>query len=107
MVRLDRSIAAVLAVAVWLASAAPVQAADALWYRLPPPVRVMMLVALLGLILIGAGLFVFIRLSASFARRRVRQKRSRSRLGPDNWAARRLLKRPAIHQPGGGEPPVD
>ncbi|HEY5314671.1 MAG TPA: hypothetical protein VIK18_19210, partial [Pirellulales bacterium] len=95
-----------LAFALWLAAVSPAQAAEDLWQRLPLSVRGLVLAALLGLILLAAGLFVFIRLGASYARRRLRQKRSRSRLGPDNWAARRLLKRPAIHPPHSGEPPV-
>lgn len=94
-------------VAVWLASASPALAAGDLWQRLPPTMRGLVLAALLGLILIAGGLFVFIRLSASYARRRLRQQRTRSRLGPDNWAARRLLKRPNIHPQQRGEPPVD
>lgn len=96
-----------LAVAVWLTNVSPVLAAEDLWQRLPPPTRGLVLAALLGLVLLAVGFFVFVRLSSSYARRRLRQHRARSRLGPDNWAARRLLKRPAIHPPHGGEPPAE
>ncbi|HEX3654657.1 MAG TPA: hypothetical protein VHV55_02560 [Pirellulales bacterium] len=96
-----------MAAAIWLASASQALAAEDLWQRLPTSVRGLVLAALLGLILIAAGFFVFVRMGASFTRRRLRQQRSRSRLGPDHWAARRLLKRPAVHPPHGGKPPVD
>ena len=83
------------------------RAADNVWSRLAPVVRLELLLALLGLILIGLGLFLLIRLSASFARRRVRDNLKRSRLGPDNWAARRFLKRPAAHEPRRDKPRAD
>lgn len=62
--------------------------------------------ALLGLLLVALGFFLLMRLMSYFTRRRLRQNRRRSRFGPDHWAARRLLKRPAASQPR-GKPPVD
>ncbi len=44
-----------------------------------------------GVLVIGGGLFVFIHLTGSYTRRRLRSPTSRSKQGPDNWAAKRYL----------------
>jgi hypothetical protein len=96
-----------IAAGLLLLNAADAHAAGNVWSRLGSVVRLELLLALLGLMLVGLALFVLVRLSASFARRRMRDKRARSRLGPDNWAARRFLKRPPTHEPRRDEPRAD
>lgn len=63
--------------------------------QLPPLERAKLLLAILGIILLGFLLLIIIRLGAWFARRRLREKIRPSRMGPKNWAARRFFKKPA------------
>jgi len=105
--RIDSAGCGAIAAALIALNTPEAQAADSVWSRLAPVVRLELTFALLGLILVGLAMFVLVRLGASFARRRVREKLKRSRLGPDNWAARRFLKRPAIHGPRGDKPRAD
>ncbi len=48
-------------------------------------------VLIAGVLVIGGGLFMFIHLTGSYTRRRLRSPTSRSKQGPDNWAAKRYL----------------
>jgi hypothetical protein len=52
-----------------------------------------MVASLLGIVLLGLGLFALVRLSSHYALRRLRTEERRSRFGPTYWAARRYLKR--------------
>jgi hypothetical protein len=55
---------------------------------------------LVGILVIGGSLFLFVHVVSRYMRRQLRKSRGRSRQGPDNWAARRLLKVPQPETPG-------
>jgi hypothetical protein len=60
---------------------------------LDPVVRARLMLALLGIVILGLFLILIVRWGSFFVRRRLRKGLRRSRLGPDNWAARRFLRR--------------
>ena len=62
--------------------------------ELPPLARAKVLMGILGIVVLGFSLFVLIRLVSWFARRRLRERRRPSRMGPQNWAAKRFLRKP-------------
>lgn len=93
--------------ALCLVDAAGAYAGESIWSRLEPLARARLLAVLVGLVLLLLALVIIVRLSTSYLLRRMRRNRSRSRLGPDHWAARRLLRRPATRQSRASEPPAD
>jgi hypothetical protein len=61
--------------------------------QLDPVVRARMMLALLGIVILGLFLILVVRWGSFYFRRRFRQGRRPSRLGPNHWAARRLFRR--------------
>src|SRR5436309_581906 len=60
---------------------------------------------LVGILVIGGSLFLFVHVVSRYMRRQLRKSRGRSRQGPDNWAARRLLHVPPSTAAADDEPP--
>jgi len=60
---------------------------------LDPVIRARLLLALLGIVILGLFLILVVRWGSFYFRRRFRQDVRPSRLGPNHWAARRLLRR--------------
>jgi hypothetical protein len=62
--------------------------------QLDPVVRARLLLALLGIVILGLFLILVVRWGSFYVRRRSRQGLGPSRLGPNHWAARRWFRRP-------------
>jgi hypothetical protein len=61
--------------------------------QLDPAVRARLMLALLGIVILGLFLILVVRWGSFYFRRRSRQGVRPSRLGPNHWAARRLFRR--------------
>jgi len=61
--------------------------------QLDPAIRARLLLALLGIVILGLFLILVVRWGSFYFRRRLRQGVRPSRLGPKHWAARRLFRR--------------
>ncbi len=61
--------------------------------HIDPVVRARLLLALLGIVILGLFLMLVIRWGSFYVRRRFRPEEGPSRLGPNNWQAGRLFRR--------------